>query len=208
MADFNFWSQEWAAAKTHLLRLDVLGGNDPRPRNNESVTPATQAIAKLEAKVQAANVSFRLSALQSWSEQMQSCVEALHAQEQKSKQRFEQMKAKHTQRQSAIDANYHNKTLLPEFYQIATKAESRKWDPWQTNRDRQQRQFQVSMQIRQDAETTAATIAKALKQPALMQVTQRSLDKFFHESMASIAKLQTDLENGSHGSLLQVSGGS
>jgi len=208
--DFNFWSEEWAETKTQLVRLALLNGQDPVKRSGAAQkSPSATAQEKMQTQLRTASPTDKLKMLSSALEYGTSRTERLKVQEQKSLQRFTEQEPGHKKRQADIDARYHNKTLIAQFYQSNTKEESRQWGSWQKQRERQQEQFQAGMKIQQGALKNAQLLADAYGKEssssgAQLQKAQQSMKLFCHEAWEELQKQQAVLENALPASLLQI----
>merc|ERR1719240_1302525 len=195
--DFNFWSEEWAVTKTQLVRLALLNGQDPHKRSgNTKKSPQAEA----EEKLRTANSTVKLKLLQSSVQYAQSRVERLKTQEQKSSKRFVEQEAGHKKRQAGIDARYHNKTLILEFYQSNTKEEDRQWGSWVKQRNRHQEQFKTSMNIQEGAIKNAKLLINAYEKDSksmgaeMSQATQAMKD-FCHDGWAAVKREQDQIDS-------------
>jgi hypothetical protein len=195
--DFNFWSEEWALTKTQLVRLALLNGQDPIKRTgNANKSPEAEA----EEKLRNANSTVKLSMLKSSVEYSQACLKRQNTQEEKSLKRYAEQEAGHKKRQADIDARYHNKTLIAEFFQSNTNEESRQWGSWQRQRQRQRAQFESSTKIQQGALAHAKLLIGAYEAAAMpsskqMMESQQAMKNFCHEAWTEMKKQQDQNEN-------------
>lgn len=202
--NFNFWSEEWAVTKTQLVRLSLLNGVDPVKRTGAAKKSASDDAAE---RLRTANSTVKLKMLKSSVEYAQSRVAHLNSQEQKSLKRFTEQEAAHMKRQADIDARYHNKTLIAEFYQSNTHEETRQWTSWQSQRKRQQEQFPESMKIQQGAIQNAKLLIDSYeKHPttsnsAQLQEAQKSMKSFCHEAWEEVKRQQDRLDDAN---LMQI----
>jgi hypothetical protein len=201
--DFNFWSEEWAVTKTQLVRLSLLNGINPRNRTGSA---AKSPEAESEEKLRTANSTVKLNLLKSSIDYAKSRIERLKGQEQKSLKRYTEQEAGHKRRQAGIDARYHNKTLITEFYQSNTKEESRQWGSWEKQRNRQQEQLKASEAIQEGAMKKAQVLVEVYeKNSKPSSAQQQAMKDFCHNAWAEVKKKQTQLENSLPGtSLLQI----
>mmetsp|Transcript_113837 Transcript_113837/g.179157 ORF Transcript_113837/g.179157 Transcript_113837/m.179157 type:complete len:252 (-) Transcript_113837:65-820(-) len=195
--DFNFWSEEWAETKTQLIRLALLNGKSPVKRTGSA---AKSAEAQAEEHLRTANATVKSMMLDNSVQYAQSRIDRLKKQEEKSAKRYAEQEKGHNQRQGVIDAKFHNKTLIAQFYQSDTSEENRQWGSWQRQRARQKDQFQVSSKIQGGAIEQARALASAYRKEsdarALAKV-QETFANFCHSSWGDMMKEREALENAS-----------
>jgi hypothetical protein len=198
--DFNFWSEEWAASKQQLIQLALLDGIDPRKKTGAPQKTKEKSGPSGEDKLRTANSTVKLRMLKSAVEYGESRIKKLEAQEQKSLHRYSEQEVEHKKRQGEIDARFHNKTLILEFYQSNTKEEARQWGSWQKQRDHHHAQYSLSKQIQEDAmknEKLLIGVYEKSSSPdsAQLKKVQESMAKFCHEAWAQVKKQQDGFDN-------------
>jgi hypothetical protein len=192
--EFNFWSAEWAAARTSLLRLALLDGLDPtKPAGNAS---AASAGATAKAKASTSNVSTKVSMLEGLRDSGLALVAGLKAHEQKSKKLFDEQEGKHKDRLAKIDARFAQKALSAEFHTQESKEEGRQWGYWQRSRERQVAQLQTGMKLQEGLMDSAKTLLDAYSQKGSLKLeeAQRSVKAFCHTAWAEVQKQREALE--------------